>query len=309
MNLQSMPYEVVNNFSDYYVLLIKKLNTWFTAFVVSIPNMIAVIAVIIVFYFLSRLMGNGSKKVLAKITTSPNIIKLTSLILRWLTISIGIVICLEVLNLEKAVFSLLAGAGILGIALGFAFQDLAANFIAGFYLAFVQLFKEGDLIKTGEYVGTVLKLNIRNTSLMNSEGQTITIPNRMIFEKPLVNYHKSGKRRMEIKLGVSYEQDLSHATQIIEDSIKSLDYVLKTEEILVAVTQFGGLSMNFIIQFWIKYPNPNISSDLAIDRAIKLIKNNLDKEEINIPYTTGLIDLGNRSYNQKIDYPIIQNNS
>ena len=83
-----------------------------------------------------------------------------------LILGIGLFAALSVLNLDGTVTSLLAGAGIIGLALGFAFQDIAANFISGVLLSTRHPFGIGDIIETNDFFGTVQKLNLRNTIIL-----------------------------------------------------------------------------------------------------------------------------------------------
>ncbi len=290
MNLDISSDKVIENFSLYCTLLSQKLNIWVKSFVISIPNIIAALFIITLFIILSNIAGKISYKFLNRFTQSHALKKLLPMLLSGIVICIGVVVCLEVLNLEKAVFSLLAGAGIVGIVLGFAFQDLAVNFIAGVYLIFMQPFKEGDIIKTTDYFGRVEKLNFRNTIMHTFDGQTVILPNRNIFEKPLINYNKTGKRRIEIKIPISYNQNLEEITNFLYDEISKLDYVLKTEEVDVSAYEFGTYSINFSIFFWINYPNSEKTFAKAKHIAMHAIKSRLDREKINIPLIPAQLD-------------------
>jgi small-conductance mechanosensitive channel len=283
MNLNISSDKVVENLSYYYVLVNQKLSIWIKSLAISIPNIIAALIIITLFIVLSGIVNKVSYKFLNRFTESPALKKLLPMLLSWVVIGVGITVCLSVLNLEKAVFSLLAGAGIIGVVLGFAFQDLAVNFIAGIYLTFMQPFREGDIIKTSEYFGRVDKLNLRSTILHTFDGQTVILPNRTIFEKPLINYNKTGKRRIEIKIPFSYTQDLEQVTELLYKQINELDYVLKNEEIDISAYEFGNYSINMVIYFWVNYPNSEKSFAQAKHTAMKAIKNALDEAGIIIP--------------------------
>src|SRR5690606_28863708 len=95
---------------------------------------------------------------------------------------VGISIALDVLQLDKAVSSLLAGAGIIGLALGFAFQDLTANFISGIYITFRRPFEVGHQVETNGFTGTVENIELRSTTLRTIDGLHVIIPNKDIFQ-------------------------------------------------------------------------------------------------------------------------------
>ncbi|XYI03508.1 mechanosensitive ion channel family protein [Sorangium sp. So ce1128] len=128
----------------------------------------------------------------------------------------------SILNLEKAATSLLAGAGIVGLALGFAFQDLAANFIAGVYLAVRFPFREGDLIETNDTLGIAERIRIRSTTIRTLEGQAVMIPNKEIFTTKLINDSETGARRVDLSVGVSYGDDLDKVRRVALDAARQV---------------------------------------------------------------------------------------
>src|SRR4029079_7943822 len=99
----------------------------------------------------------------------------------------GLFISLGILGLQKTVASLLAGAGILGLALGFAFQDIAANFMAGIFLSIEHPFRAGHLIESKDILGVVRRVHLRWTEIRSPEGQVILVPNKQVFENPITN--------------------------------------------------------------------------------------------------------------------------
>ena len=111
-----------------------KLQNWTNTAVKMLPNMVVAILVIVVFFLLARLVKMMVYKFVLKISHTPALSGLVSNIFSAIMTVIGLFVALDVLQLEKAVTSLLAGAGIIGLALGFAFQDLTANFISGIFI-------------------------------------------------------------------------------------------------------------------------------------------------------------------------------
>ena len=115
---------------------------------------------------------------------------------------------LSILQLDKAVTSILAGAGIIGLALAFAFQDIAANFISGIFISFRKPIKLGDVVKINDYMGKVEQINLRDTIILTFQGQMVIIPNKDVFQSPIENYSLLGRRRLDLVVGVSYGDDL-----------------------------------------------------------------------------------------------------
>ena len=101
------------------------------------------------------------------------------------------------------------------MALGFAFQDIAANFVSGILIAFRQPYRIGDIVEVEGYQGEVKSIDLRTTSLVTFQGIEIYIPNKEMFTKPLENYTTTPRRRLDIEVGVSYGDDLRKVEQTV----------------------------------------------------------------------------------------------
>lgn len=123
---------------------------------------------------------------------------------------------LIVLGLSKTVTTLLAGVGILGLALGFAFQDIAENFIAGVLMAFRRPIYIGDLIESNDFVGTVEEINLRTTVIRTADGKHVLIPNSEVLQNSIVNFSRSSELRVDLACGVSYGDDLAGGVTLEE---------------------------------------------------------------------------------------------
>ena len=206
-------------------------------------------------------------------------------------IGLGLFIILDVLKLDKAVASLLAGIGVAGLALGFAFQNIAANFISGIILAFRQPFKIGDIVEINSIMGEVRKTSLRATHILTFQGQYVFVPNKDVLENPIINYSYLGKRRIDLAVGISYADDLSKVEKVVLETVKGLDGVIDTDKTIFDYYEFGDSSINFYIRFWIKYPDqPGYLS--SRNKAIKSIKSAFDRADITIPFPIRTLDFG-----------------
>jgi small-conductance mechanosensitive channel len=202
---------------------------------------------------------------------------------------VGIFISLGVLKLDKAVVSLLAGVGIIGLALGFAFQDMAANFMSGIAIAIKQPFKINDIIKSKDYFGTVKKINLRTTDILTPQGQIVLIPNKEVFQNALINFSETGERRVDVKVGVSYGDDLEKVKRITLEAIKDIHNQNKEKPVELFYEEFGGSSINCAVRVWISY-NTNKDFKKAVSEIIEKIKAAYDKNNISIPFPTTTLD-------------------
>ncbi|MBC7389907.1 MAG: mechanosensitive ion channel family protein [Opitutaceae bacterium] len=265
-------------------LLLEKLQTWFDATVLILPNLVLATIVFLLFIALARFSKKVIDKLLANIRTAENvkaIIKTFISILIYLT---GAFSALEVLGLDKAVTSILAGAGLIGLAISLAFQNIAANVISGIIINFRNPFRVGDYIQCSDHIfGRVTKINIPNTILLTDEGQYITVPNKEIWEKNITNFSKSGHREIEIKLVIDFDSNLEQAIEIAESTLANLAFVEKNKEIDVFYTGVNAYSIDLSINFWIKFFESK-DYEFAKSDAIRAILKAFKESNIQIPY-------------------------
>jgi small-conductance mechanosensitive channel len=258
-----------------------------------LPNLVVALLIMIVFYVAGRLMRRVVTNLLGRVTRNRSVISLLESIVGISIVLIGFFIALGVLKLDDAVTSLLAGAGIIGLALGFAFQNIASNFIAGVVLSVRHPFGVGDIIQSNDYFGTVEQLNLRSTILSTPTGQIVFIPNKMVFENPLENFTKNGQRRIELKCGVSYGDDLEKARKVAIEAVEGLNNYDSSRNVELYYCEFGDSSVNFMIRFWIQYRKQQ-DYWTACSEAVMAIKKAFDEHDIMIPFPIRTLDFGIR---------------
>lgn len=274
-------------------LLSGKVENWLEFSIKNLPNFVVAALTLCVFYLFSKLAERIFEKILKRITSNESVINLVISFLRIAIILMGLFIALEILHLEKAVTSLLAGAGVLGLALGFAFQDIASNFVSGVFIAFKKPYRIGDVLEAGEFLGDVTAINLRTTTITTFQGLEVLVPNRMLFTDPITNYTNTPKRRIDIKVGVSYADDLQSVEDLLKQELKALPNRIKHEEIDVFFTEFGTSSINLEARIWVNYPNHR-NFLITKSEAVKLIKSTFNKNNISIPFPIRTLDFGIR---------------
>jgi small-conductance mechanosensitive channel len=181
------------------------------------------------------------------------------------------------------------GAGIVGLAIGFAFQDMTENFIAGVAMGIRKPFEIGDVIEAEGVFGNVKEINLRNTLVETFYGQLEVIPNKILFRNILTNYSYLGYRRIEVPVGISYADDIEEAAKVITDAMNEKDYVIKKEETAVYAESFGDSSINLLLWFWIRYPGEPGFMVVRHD-AISTVKTVLEENDILIPFPIRTLD-------------------
>ncbi len=268
-----------------------KLVTWWSDLIDMIPNMFVAVILLILFFLLAKLGRKLFIKIFRKSSDNKALQILFSTIMFYAILGLGIFIILGILKLDKAVTSLLAGVGVIGLALGFAFQDIAANFVSGIILAFRKPFAIGEIVELSDYMGKVERTNLRVTVLKTFQGQEVYIPNKDVLSNPIVNFSATGERRVDLAVGVSYAADLANVEKIILETIKNLEGSIRHDDMIFTYYEFGGSSINFEIKFWIKFPENPSYLQMRSD-AIKAIKAAFDKNGITIPFPIRTLDFG-----------------
>ncbi|QPH40594.1 mechanosensitive ion channel family protein [Pedobacter endophyticus] len=274
-----------------YQLIVDKLSLWAKEFIKLLPN-IALAAIILVFgFFLAKSIRNGLKRLMGRVIKNETLDNLFSSLIYIFLIGIVIFIALSVLQLDKAVTSLLAGAGILGLALAFAFQDIAANFISGIFLSVRRPLHVGDIVKIKDYMGKVEEINLRDTVIRTYQGQMVIIPNKDVFQSPIENYTLLGKRRIDLKIGISYGEDLERVRDITIEAVKDIPGLTTDDEVTMFYTEFGDSSINYVIRLWISIAE-QVNFLEVQSQAIILIKKAYDENSIMIPFPIRTLDFG-----------------
>ncbi len=283
-----MDFMITNAFDIIY----NKVNGWWETSVSMFPNFVVALIVMIVFYVTAKYIKHLLKKFFQKFYGQSAVINLFSNIVYLSVLTAGLFVALDILDLDKTVTSMLAGLGIIGLALGFAFQEIAANFISGIILSVNKPFTIGDIVEVDGNVGTVEFVSLRTTNIRTFQGQKVMIPNKTIFQNAITNYTENGKRRVDLEVGVSYGDDLEKVQKVTLEAINSLDDILKEEEVQFYFTEYGDSSINFVIMFWTEYRKKHSEYLEANHRAIMAINKAFNANDITIPFPIRTLDFG-----------------
>ncbi len=282
---------VIIEFQEAATRITEKLATWAMELIEMIPNMAVAILVILIFFIIARLLRMGIRKINRSAVADRGIMHLISNFVFFIVFGLGIFMALSVLQLDKTVTSLLAGAGIIGLALGFAFQETAANFLSGVLMTIRKPITLGDLIESNGITGYVKELNLRATVLENTEGQDIIIPNKSVFYSAIKNYTVNGRRRIDIEVGVSYGEDLFRVRDITLDCIKNVEGIMTDKKIQLFYTKFDNSSINFVLRVWTA-DTAQINYFKIRSEVIMSIKAAYDANGITIPFPIRTLDFG-----------------
>jgi small conductance mechanosensitive channel len=279
------------DFSKAYNLVIDKISQWLTTLIYMLPNIAVAVIIVVLFYLAAKFFRKLTLKILNRFSHHLSVNNLMAQVIFLIVFMVGFFIALGILELDTAVTSLLAGVGLVGLILGFAFQDIAANFIAGIIISFEQPYKINDLIETNDHFGTVKIIRIRTTEIITPRGEYVIIPNKEVYTNPLINYSVSGQRRIDLDVGISYGENLEQVQSITAAAVKGIDYQDDSKEVEVFFNEYGDSSINFTVRFWIKTSTEK-EYKKATSEAIILIKKAYDENNILIPFPIRTMDFG-----------------
>ena len=213
--------------------------------------------------------------------SSPMLLRVVSNLVVMPVYLLGIYIILQIAGLTALALSMLGGAGVIGIVVGFAFRDIAENFLAGILLSIRQPFHHGDLISVSGESGIVSSLNSRSTILVSLEGNHIVIPNSVVFKNVITNYSSAPSRREVLDVGIGYDDSAAQAQEVIAGVLRDHPAVVNDPSPMVLVDALGAATVNLRIYFWF---DGHEHSVLKLKSALyRLIKRALTNEGISMP--------------------------
>jgi small conductance mechanosensitive channel len=244
------------------------------------------------FGMLARAFARYSETLLAPFLRNTLLRSVVGSILSTVIVMAGILLGLSVLNLTHAVVSVLGLAGVAGLALGFAFRDIAENFIASMLLGVRRPFQLGDFITVAGKSGSVLSLNTRATVLITPEGNHVRIPNAVIYKEVLINASATPSTLGTIDVMIPYESSAAEALESINEALQSTEGLLRepTPRALVQSLEPNGVHLR--ATYWM--PMKGIDGDkLQSDLRLK-IKVALQKAGITPPSTYATVSVSGR---------------
>jgi len=188
--------------------------------------------------------------VLRKARVDDTLIVFTSSILRYLLLLFVIIAALSQLGVDTtSMVALIAAAG---LAIGLSLQGSLQNFAAGVLIIMLRPFNKGNFVEVGSSMGTVETINIFNTTLRTPDNRLVIIPNSNIIGGPITNFSAMETRRVDMVFSIGYDDDLRQAKQLLEEILAADARVLKEPAPVVALSELGASSVDFICRPWVK---------------------------------------------------------
>ena len=283
---------IVNHFFESFSLLGAKIYAWIDNIVLSLPNLILVLVTLLIgiklIKYARRLINNLAARSFAGNRSVQNLINNIGGVLLYIILAI---VLLTILGLQGPITTVLASAGVVGIALGLALQDPLMNLFSGIIMSVKHVFSTGDFIESNGYIGEVREISLKSTVLRMLSGEEVNIPNKLVLQNPVKNFTTNGARRVELICGVSYSEDLERVKKIAMEAVRPLAIDTVERQVEFIYTNFGDSSINFQIRFW---TNPPTVWEYLNSKSMAIIKikKAFDENDINIPFPIRTLDFG-----------------
>ncbi len=241
-------------------------------------QVVGAVIIFVVGRWLAKVISNLVAKAMTKAKVEPTLTSFVQHLCQIALLVFVVIAALQKLGVPVGNFVVVIGAA--GLAIGFALQGSLSNLAAGIMLIIFKPFKVGDFIEAGGKMGTVKEVRIFNTVLNSPDNVRIIIPNGQVTGSNIMNFTVNGTRRIDLVIGVSYEDDLKKTQQVIEKVLAGNNRILEEPATTVAVSDLGDSSVNFVVRPWVNAADYwSVRFDLT--EGIKLA---LDKNGITIPY-------------------------
>ncbi len=220
----------------------------------------------------------------ARLTRNPFLREIARRLVQLATLVAGALLALEVLDAMALIGGVLGAAGVVGIAIGFAFRDLVENYIASILLSLRQPFRMQDHVVIDGHEGLVSGMNTRTTLLTTFDGNIVRIPNAIVFKTALINYRTDPRRRFHFDVGVGYDVDLAEAIEVGSRVIAASEGVLREPAPFGIVEKLGDSNVTVRLFGWMN----QTSHDFARVRsaAMQRVKAEFDRLDIDMPEPT-----------------------
>ena len=291
--------------------LLRALDRYWHSFITALPRFVMAILLLIIGYFIINFLIKIFRK---QVTNKAHDPLMSNFLAK--TVKLLFVIILGMLALNVAGFSgiaggLLATAGASAVIVGFAFKDIAENFIAGIILAFNRPFRVNDTIQIDTTFGKVKMMQFRYTLIHTFDGKNVYIPNSDILTKPVYNFTEDGFFRMDFIVGIAYENSIEEGKKVIQKVLDECPEVVHDEEHInfVAEEELATNTVNLKVYFWVHTDDFRRGALQSKGILIQNIKNALEQNNFYLP--CNIVELKQYGIGQSEKYPvsILNNNS
>ncbi len=259
---------------------VQRLSTLLVDFIALLPLLAVAALIVVVFTWLARRVRDWELPY-RRVTRKPFLRGLLAQIAGIGVFLAGILMALELLDATTLVGAVLGAAGIVGIAVGFAFRDTAENYIAGLLLGIRQPFEPRDHVSIDGHEGYVMRLTPRATILFTLDGNHLRIPNARVFQSVMLNFSRNPKRRFDFSVGIAAEVEILAAQALAEQTLRDTAGVLADPAPWSAINELGDSNTVLRLYGWVDQNEANFGK--VRSEAIRRIKESFDAANFEMP--------------------------
>lgn len=251
-------------------VLLTELENYYALFIAQLPQIGMGILLFAIFYALSGPLSRMLIKPLKYAHTSQLISVVIRRLISLVIVLFGIYLFLRMAGLSAFAVAILSGTGVAGLIIGFAFKDIAENFMSSLLLSIQKPFKLSDVIEVDGHLGVVKQVTARATTLIDFDGNHIQIPNATVYKNTIRNFTANPNSRGSFIIGIGYDADVNEAQSIAAKLLGEMDAVLDDPEPQVLVDELASSTLNLKVYFWTnthKYSLLKVSS-LAMKKIV-----------------------------------------
>jgi small conductance mechanosensitive channel len=255
-------------------------------------NLLIAIVIFYVGKWVVNLIVSGMLKAMQKGDMDKTLRRFTANLTRMLLMLFVIIAAINQLGVQTA--SLIALVGAAGLAVGLALQGSLANFASGVLIVLFRPYKVGDFIEGAGIAGSVEEVQILTTILKTGDNKQVIVPNSQIMGSTITNYSANDTRRVDLVVGVSYDDDLDQVRKELQALVTADDRILGDPAVTIAVSELADSSVNFVVRPWVKSADYwGVKFELT-----EAIKKRFDEVGISFPYPQQDVYLHNVSADQ-----------
>lgn len=261
---------------------IEKLQAMVDGFLAHLPNLVLAIIVFVLLYIFSGTLRRSVRRLAERSRRGAYAGRILGRLVQWATIIFAMMVAISIVFPSLSAQTLIGILGLSSLAIGFAFRDIAENFLAGILILITQPFKLGDQIVVDDFEGTVQTIEVRATNILTYDGRIVVIPNADLLTNAVIVNTAHPIRRSQYDVGIAYGSDIDHAKELILNAVRDVRAVLDSPGPDVLTVELADSSVNLRARWWTDSTRSTVVR--STDEVITNIKKALDAGGIEIPF-------------------------
>ena len=264
-------------------MALEKIDAWIDGFVKLLPNLGIAILVAVIGYFVAKFVGKIIAKRLNK-RDRPNLGTMLGGLVKWTLFILVFMLAITIVLPSINPGDLISGLGVSSVAIGFAFQDILQNWLAGLLILIRQPFEIGDQIIVNGYEGSVEKIETRATIIKTYSGERIVIPNNQIYTNAVKVKTAHELIRSQYDVGIGYGDSIEEAIDVITKAVNNVSSVDQEKGVEVLPWGLDASWVTLRVRWWTKSDRASVVG--VMTQVLPAIKNACDDAHIDMPYNT-----------------------